>query len=288
MTNLPTINFFERFSDSGVQIACFHFQKSDLKIDIINDLQNKNEGIFGVFCVEGNLDIKLNEQVINVKSGNMCSFFTGNFFHIEDCSNDFSGYVLFVSSYYITRIDSQISVTFFLHSFYNPILELSSSDIEILSSLLQMAEIRLNQSTRLFFKEINYHMLMILLYELCSMYDRNTDIINPSQIREKVILKDFLQLVNANCHKEHNLGFYAGKLSITSKHLSLCIKKLSGHTGAEWINFIMLIKIKRMLLNSPMTIQQVSDYFNFPDNSIFGKYFKKQVGMTPRAFRLQG
>lgn len=288
MPQLPTINFFDRVSDSGVQIACFHFQCSDLKKDIIDDLQNNNEGIFGVFCVDGSLGIKLNEQVMQVKAGSMCSFFTGNFFQVDVCTDDFTGYVLFVSSYYITRIDSQVSVPFFLHSFSNPILQLSQNDIQVLASLLQMAEVRLNQEQQVFAKEINYHMLMILLYELSSMYDRNSEDVNPKNLREKILLKEFLQLVNANCHKEHNLAYYAGKLSITPKHLSLSIKKLSGHTGAEWINFILLLKIKRMLLNSPMTIQQVSDYFNFPDNSLFGKYFKKQVGLTPRAFRLQG
>ena len=33
------------------------------------------------------------------------------------------------------------------------------------------------------------------------------------------------------------------------------------------------------------TISQVADYYNFPNPSFFGKYFKKHTGLTPRRFK---
>jgi AraC-like DNA-binding protein len=289
MINLPVINFFEKevVGSESTDFACFHISHKNLHEEIPQELQLKTEGIFALFCIEGTLSFKLNEQDIILKSGNVCSFFTTNLFKSGSSSKDFSGYVLFLSSHYITRIDSHISITYFLHSFYEPILELSDQDIEVLSTLLRFAEVRINQPGRGFSKEILYHMLMILIYELCAIYDRKP-VSDKKKIRDEGLVKDFLQLVNQNCEKEHSLAFYAGKLSITAKHLSLCIKKLTGHSGAEWIDYLLMLKIKKMLLTSPMTIQQVSDHFNFPDNSFFGKYFKKHAGITPREFRIMG
>lgn len=214
----------------------------------------------------------------------MCSFFTSNLFRITECSEDFSGYVLFISSYYILNVESHIATTYFLNSYSQPFLELGSEDTANLSLLLGLASERLKKEEGNYRKEIVFHMLMILLYELVSVFERNQR--DKKRSREEFMLKDFLILVNRYCEKEHKLGFYAKKLAITPKHLSLTIKKLTGRTGAEWIDYVLLLKIKRTLINSPLTIQQISDQFNFPDNSALGKFFKTKTGITPRQYRL--
>jgi AraC-like DNA-binding protein len=34
-----------------------------------------------------------------------------------------------------------------------------------------------------------------------------------------------------------------------------------------------------------MTIQEISDELNFPSQSVFGKYFKRVEGLSPKAYR---
>jgi AraC-like DNA-binding protein len=34
-----------------------------------------------------------------------------------------------------------------------------------------------------------------------------------------------------------------------------------------------------------MTIQQIADELNFPSQSVFGKYFKRVTGVSPREYR---
>lgn len=289
MLNLPLINFLEGAdtSSAGARIAIFNIKHNKLRQELIKELQENNVGIFTLFCLNGSLEFTLDNQKFNITAGTVCSFFTISPFRISKSTTDFSGYLLFASSYYVTSIDAHIAMTFFLHSFEQPILSLSTKDIGYLLNLLRMAEIRTKDQKQPFAKEVMYHMVMILIYELSSIYDRYP-ITDRKKIQGEILLREFLQLVNKHCEKEHNLAFYASKLSITPKHLSLRVKALTGHTAGEWIDYMLVLKIKKMLLNSSTSLQQITIHFNFPDNSFFGKYFKRQTGMTPRSFRMQG
>lgn len=95
----------------------------------------------------------------------------------------------------------------------------------------------------------------------------------------------FLALVQEHFRKERFLDFYAEKLDVTPKHLSRTIKKQTGYTAVEWIERFVILEAKLLLKSSNLNIQQIADELNFPSQSFFGKYFKKQTGMSPKDFR---
>jgi AraC-like DNA-binding protein len=97
----------------------------------------------------------------------------------------------------------------------------------------------------------------------------------------------FLTLVQQNFRKERFLDFYANKLEVTAKHLSRTVKKQTGFTAVEWIERFVILEAKVLLKSSNLNIQQISDELNFPSQSFFGKYFKKQTGLSPKEFRNQ-
>jgi transcriptional regulator, araC family len=95
----------------------------------------------------------------------------------------------------------------------------------------------------------------------------------------------FINLVQQNFKKERFLEFYANKLEITPKHLSRTMKALTGFTAVEWIERFVVLEAKVLLKSTNLTIQQIADELNFPSQSFFGKYFKKNMGMSPKEFR---
>ena len=40
-----------------------------------------------------------------------------------------------------------------------------------------------------------------------------------------------------------------------------------------------------LLKNTQKSIQEISDFFNFPNASYFGTFFKKQTGQSPQQYR---
>lgn len=95
----------------------------------------------------------------------------------------------------------------------------------------------------------------------------------------------FIRLVKDNFKNERFLEFYSDLLGVTPKHLSRTVKAQTGCTAAAWIERFLILEAKILLKSTNLTIQQISDSLNFPSQSFFGKYFKKNVGVSPKTFR---
>ena len=82
--------------------------------------------------------------------------------------------------------------------------------------------------------------------------------------------------------------YFANRLGIAPKHVSMVVKKVSGRTASDWIDEYVVLEAKQMLRTTTLTVQEVSRELNFANQSFFGKYFKKHVGMSPSEYRQQG
>lgn len=95
----------------------------------------------------------------------------------------------------------------------------------------------------------------------------------------------FIKLVHDKFKTERFLDYYAEELGVTTKHLSRTIKAQTGYSAAAWIERFLILESKILLKSTNLTVQQISDSLNFPSQSFFGKYFKKSVGVSPKAYR---
>lgn len=102
---------------------------------------------------------------------------------------------------------------------------------------------------------------------------------------EDSILTRFISLVEQNALRQRDTAYYAGRLCLTPKYLSRLIKQKTGRTAKEVILNYVSLRSKTLLLNTDLTIQQVADETGFPSQSVFGKFFKRSTGLSPREYR---
>jgi AraC-like DNA-binding protein len=81
-----------------------------------------------------------------------------------------------------------------------------------------------------------------------------------------------------------DVSFYADKLCVSPKYLSSLVKQMVGKPAKDCIDYCIIMESK-VLLNSSYTIQEISQQLNFPNQSFFGKYFKKHTGISPLNYR---
>ena len=103
--------------------------------------------------------------------------------------------------------------------------------------------------------------------------------------REKEHFNRFLKLLSENYIKQKEVSWYADAMSLTPRYLTTTIRKVSGLTVSEWICQFIIKDAKYLLKHTEMTVQQVAYELNFPNQSFFGKYFKKNTGMSPGNYR---
>lgn len=106
-----------------------------------------------------------------------------------------------------------------------------------------------------------------------------------SMKRGKEHLNRFMKLLSENYLKHREAGWYADQMSITPRYLTTTIRKISGLTVSEWISRFIIKDAKYLLKHSEMTVQQVAYELNFPNQSFFGKFFKKHTGKSPGSYR---
>ena len=88
-----------------------------------------------------------------------------------------------------------------------------------------------------------------------------------------------------HCKEQHVVTFYAEKLFITPQYLSLILKELTGKSANKWIADALIVEAKMLLKAPQATVQQVADILHFSDQSTFGKFFKKHMGISPMEYR---
>ena len=107
----------------------------------------------------------------------------------------------------------------------------------------------------------------------------------PAHNRAKEYFTQFTQLLNEHYKQERSVGFYARQLCITPKYLTTLIKRISGRSVSEWIDNFVILEAKTLLKYSNMSIQEIAYYLNFPNQSFFGSYFKRNTGMSPSQYK---
>jgi len=95
-------------------------------------------------------------------------------------------------------------------------------------------------------------------------------------------------LVEEHFRKERRLTFYAGKLAMTPDRLNDHVKRAAGVTAGHLIRQRVLTEAKRQLVFTNQPIHEIAYDLTFADPSHFARFFRKQTGVTPQAFRDQG
>jgi AraC-like DNA-binding protein len=93
-------------------------------------------------------------------------------------------------------------------------------------------------------------------------------------------------LVEENASTHRDIGFYADRLCITPKYLSLILKKKSGRNASKLIDEAVVYEAKRLLKYSGLSIHDIALKLNFASQSFFGKYFKQRVGVSPSRYKI--
>lgn len=126
------------------------------------------------------------------------------------------------------------------------------------------------------------HILLTKLFRVKSKINSTTN--------KKKYLNDFVKLqtlVENHALKEKRVIFYANQLNKSTKTLNNITKSIIHKSTKEFIDDIATKQIKRLLINTELTIKEIAYSSGFEETTNFYKYFKRQTTFTPEQFRLK-
>ena len=103
--------------------------------------------------------------------------------------------------------------------------------------------------------------------------------------RQQTLARQLYRLIINNYRKEHHAKFYSQQMCLTPQYLNQITSNIFGKTLSAIISDLLFSTARSMILASDMSIQEIANEMNFPDQASFSKFIKKSAGVSPNAMR---
>lgn len=241
---------------------------------------------------EGETSVSFNLREFRLKKDSMFIFTPQNILQVKS-EKDFKADVIAISPDFMRRINIDIKnmMPLFLKFGANPSLTLTPEESRSLRSMIAQLERETRGPETHFSFDIVSGLIAATIYKVGDiMYHylaEHPEAQNNAHNRAEEYFKQFTHLLGEHYREERSVGFYARLLCITPKYLTTLIKRISGQSVSEWIDNYVILEAKTLLKYSTMSIQEIAYYLNFPNQSFFGSYFKRNTGMSPSQYKAQ-
>ena len=253
---------------------------SDMTINLTEPKKMEFASI--VLCVSGACRVKVNLEEYDLDSPMLATIMPGQIIEHLSHSANFQAIAVVFSKRFIDIINLPGWQHHYMTMYNNPVVPLDERGNALFRAFVTILHQAASDKDNPFRLQLIENLIRVFYYG--SAGSLNSFKSNAS-VYKNGIVERFMALVQENYRTERLIGFYANKLCITPKYLSKIVKENTGRSAGEWIESYVILEAQAMLQSSDMTIQQIATSLNFPNQSFFGKYFKRATGDSPKQYR---
>ena len=277
------------------EVAQMQENKSiDKDVILIKDYQSlvresepfKSDATSAILYEKGWVDIGINMQRYHIEAPAVLVIQEDAIIEYGAQSDDLRSKVIVMSGSFTRSLflnDNSLAQSLFVSIYHHPVIQLEETVLHIFEQYFQMLENIIDYRDNPYRFETAKHLTLAMFYG----FTYNNYPVHELQrsSRQDEIVTRFMDVLRLHHKREHELQFYADALFISIKHLSNTVKAATGKTAAKWIEDYVITESKALLRSTEMSISQIADEMGFADQSLFGKYFKRVTGMSPKEYR---
>lgn len=178
--------------------------------------------------------------------------------------------------------------SFFSYS-ANEALHLSERERSVVMDCLAKIEAELEHPVDKHSKQLIAMNIELLLNYCLRFYERQ---FITREVANKDVLQKFEQLINDYWDNQTSLekglpsvAYFADKIHLSPNYFGDLIKKETGKSPQEYIQYKVVEKAKDMIVQTNKTMSEVAYELGFLYPQHFSRLFKKQTGLTPNEYR---
>lgn len=172
----------------------------------------------------------------------------------------------------------------------NPVYHLNEKELGITRSYYNILKLKFSTGKDFFYNEIVQTLLSCIIYEVCTVISRS---VAPGEkdntmSHKDLIFKKFVEMLANGNYRQRKVSTYARELCVTPKYLSDVTRSISGKPALELILENATRGIAMDLEYSTKSIKEIAAEYDFPNVSVFGKFVRSRLGVSPREYRKRG
>lgn len=106
-------------------------------------------------------------------------------------------------------------------------------------------------------------------------------------LRSADIYNKFLSLITRHYATAHDVAYYAEHLCVSARYLQEVTEKMAEKSPKQIISEYLLQEACNMLEGTRLTIQQISLQLGFSSQAQFSRFFSREQGVSPQAYRFR-
>ncbi len=167
----------------------------------------------------------------------------------------------------------------------SPRIQLATKDFIELKALFQQIKDEQNKINDQYSEIVVKHLIQLIFTKLVRIKTKKN-----LHFERNSALAHFLNFqinIERHCFKNRKVNYYAEKMKLSSKTLNNVTQQIINKSAKSFINDLFIIRAKRLIINSSDPLTKIAFIVGFDEPTNFFKFFKKQVGISAREFRIR-
>jgi AraC family transcriptional activator of pobA len=125
----------------------------------------------------------------------------------------------------------------------------------------------------------------LILLRLHRGLARRTAVVPATPDRRRGLVRRFEALVDRDPGANRPVGDYAAALNVTPTHLARTVRAVTGRAPADIVHDRLILAARRQIVFTDLPMAEIAYRLNFSSPSYFTRFFSRQTGEKPTAFR---
>ena len=239
-----------------------------------------------LFIEQGTGAISINNEFHPMDADHMFFLHSRSEVMLIDATPDFKCVVIGVPAVLTQSASLQMDISFIFLLMKKPCWELEGNMRKMAESFYTMFEYISNDLQ----SDAKTDLITSLFTFFMSVIYESTKHTLPSEkpktsMTKHSLISRFGKLLRVHIREDHRVSYYADQLFVTPKYLTQVVKSTIGITPKDIIDRMLALESLQLLKHTNHTIQQISGQLGFPDQSYFGRFFKRMFNISPIQFR---